>query len=408
VPAVTSSTFAVTHEGHSVRGVASDGERVYAAFAAKASGASSSTIEARSGDRTAWSAKLEGTAGELAVAGNVLAVALAARGDKLRGDPAGVVTALDRTTGRTRWQRPFESTEWVLITQLAAVGDDVLVAGSFGGTLRVGAKVVTSGGGSDGFLARVGANGSLVWLVRMGGAGSDGVQGVAVSGEPKASRIAIAGTFSLGADILGAPLASIDLKSPFGDAFVAEFDGSGAARWTATFGSRGDDAVAGVAIDASGRVIVAANVHDVLSMAGSPLVPRGTGDGLVVWYGNGGELGASVLVGGNDFDGIRSIAAIGNEAIIGGFFSGTLQIADRTFTAGGGDDSFVAALDAAGTVTTAWQVGGSGREEITSLQAMPGGFVAGVAHTGDAAIDDVKLPAAPAGTVASTLMIRGR
>lgn len=404
VPAASSLTIAATQPGHSLRGVAGDGAHVFAAFGAKGT----SLVEARASERTVWSAQLDGVAGELAIAGDQLAIAVAARGDKLRGDPAALVVALDRTTGRTTWSRPFESTEWVLVTQLAALGNDILVAGSFGGTLRVGAKVVTSGGGSDGFVARLTTTGGLTWLVRLGGAGADAVQGIAAGGDATAPRIAIAGTFSLGADILGTPLASADLKSPFGDVFIAELDVNGGRRWSTTFGSRGDDSVAGVAIDASGNIVVGANIQEVTSVGGSALVPRGASDGLVVWYGAAGDVGNAVLLGGSDFDGIRSITAVGSEAIVGGFFSGTLALADHTFTAGGGDDSFVAALAPSGTVTMAWHVGGTGREEITSLHALPGGFIVGVAHTSDAAIDGTKLASPPAGDVGSAVVVRGR
>ena len=50
--------------------------------------------------------------------------------------------------------------------------------------------------------------------------------------------------------------------------------------------------------------------------------------------------------------------------------------------------ALVAGLDASGTVDVAWHVGGAGREEITSLAAIAGGFIVGVAHSAGTAIDD--------------------
>src|SRR5690606_15557245 len=132
---------------------------------------------------------------------------------------------------------------WVLVTSIAALDSDVIVAGSFAGTLRIADKVVTSGGGSDGFVARITARGALAWLVRLGGTFADGVQGVAVSGSGKAARIAIAGTFSLTAELQGTPLPAIDERTGYTDAFVAELDGGGKRRWSATFGSRAADSV---------------------------------------------------------------------------------------------------------------------------------------------------------------------
>ena len=60
-----------------------------------------------------------------------------------------------------------------------------------------------------------------------------------------------------------------------------------------------------------------------------------------------------MLVGGLDFDGLRAIAAVGDKVVAGGFFSGSIKLGERTLTAGGGDDSFVAAFDSNGTVASA-------------------------------------------------------
>lgn len=399
-PAAGSLTISATREAHSLRGIASDGSSQFAAF----SGTAGSIVEARRSAAVTWTANLSGTAGEIALAGDQLAVALSATGPQLRGDPAAVVAALDRASGAQRWQRALESTEWVLINAVAALGNDILVAGSFGGTLRIADKVVTSGGGSDGFVVRLASDGTPVWIVRLGGTLTDGVQGIAVSDQ----RIAIAGTFSLTAEIQGEPLKLVSEKSPFGDAFAAELDANGKRRWSASFGGMADEAVAGVAFDSERRVVVAANVREVLAIGGAPIIPRGQGDGLLVWFDEGGGIGTNVLVGGNDFDGIRSIASAGDQLVVSGFFSGTIALADQNFTAGGGDDAFIAAFDAGGTVATAWHVGGSGREEITSLTTMPGGFIAGVAYTAAANIDGEPLAAPAKGSVGAAIVVRGR
>jgi hypothetical protein len=39
-----------------------------------------------------------------------------------------------------------------------------------------------------------------------------------------------------------------------------------------------------------------------------------------------------------------------------------------------------------------WPISGDGREEITALAAIPGGFIAGVAHTAAARIGNDMLP----------------
>lgn len=402
-------TIAATADGAALRGVASRGPVVYATFAT-ASGSGSSLRAWRDG-ATTLAIELPGTPGEIAAAGEQIAVAISGAGPlrlpggaqlALRGDPSAVLLGFQHATGAPRWRLALDSTQWASVSGLATLGDDVVVGGSFGGTLRAGDRVITSAGGSDGFVARVTAAGAVTWLVRIGGAGADGVAGI----DATPQRVAIAGTFTAGADLLGQPLAAYDERSPFGDAFVAELDPSGARRWVASFGGRADDVVAGVAI-AGERVAVAASVRDVVSVGSASVVTSGPSDGLVVWYGEDGELGASALLGGLDFDGLRAITAVGDRAVVGGFFSGRITLGGRALEAGGGDDAFLAAIDPGGAVVASWHVGGAGREEIADLAVAPGGFVAGVAHTAGLNVDGeaVATPAPPA--TGAALLVRG-
>ena len=401
-PHAPPATSLAIEVGGSVRAVAAD---ELAEYVATVTG-STTKLEAFHGTRATWSRDVEGAAAALTRAGELVVLASAGdggRADNLRGDPAALAIALDRKTGTERWRLAFDSTAWSVVSSLAAAGNDVIVGGLFAGTLRAGTHVVSSAGGSDGFVARVSATGEVVWLARIGGAGADGVQGVAARG----ATIAIAGTFTAGAELLGASLAPYDERSPFGDGFVAALDGNGARRWFATFGGRYDDVVAGVAIDELGNTIVAATVHDVIKLGDTELAAQGEGDGLVAWYSPKGAKRAAMLLGGLDNDGLRAITAAGDQAIVGGFFSGAMQLGNKSLRAAGSDDAFVAALDPDGTVATSWHVTGVGREEIAALATVYGGFVAGIRHTAAATIDRTAL-AAPADPLAgSALIVRG-
>jgi hypothetical protein len=391
-------TLEVGRPGSALRGVAGDHDRVYAAF----SNAAKTTIEARRGETIAWHVEADGTAGPLAVAGDNLAVTLGGA-PALRGEPGAIVVGLDTKTGAEHWRTAIDSTEWSVISSVAPTQDGFVIGGSFSGTLRADATVVSSAGGSDGFVARLSNTGKVLWLLRIGGAGADAVQGVAAS----AGRIAIAGTVSAGADVLGQPLPVLDERSPFADGFVAELDDTGVRRWSATFGGMSDDSVAGVAIDAAGRVIVAANARGAMHVGNSELMAQGASDGMVIWWQPGGERGPTVLLGGLEFDGLRAIAAVGDRVVVGGFFSGSMRLGDRVVTAGGGDDSFLVALDDAGNTVAAWQIAGEGREEIAALAATPEGFIAGITHTATASIEDAALPAPSDPMTGAALVIRG-
>lgn len=402
--------------GAALRGVAGDGTLVVTAIALPAdltnagasagagasavtgtgpTGFGASLIEAR-GSAT-WTTTLDGVAGPVAMAGEVI-VAMGGSGSVagilMRGQPGAALLALDGATGAIRWKLAVDATEWAVIAAVSATPDGIAIAGSFAGTLRIADSVVASAGRTDGFVARLALDGTLQWLVRIGGEGADGIAGVALATD----RVAIAGTFAAGADVLGEALESIDARSLLADAFVAELDRAGHRVWAKAFGSAADDHVAGVAIDARGRVVVAAIVREAMRIDGAEYVARGAADGLVAWFSPTGETGPALLLGGADFDGLRAICAVGERVVVGGFFSGALALGDRRLIAGGGDDAFLASL-ADGRVVESWPITGEGREEIVALSAIPGGFVVGISHTASATIGSATLasPADPLG-----------
>jgi outer membrane protein assembly factor BamB len=305
----------------------------------------------------AWHADLAGNGGPLARAGALVVAAASSIGPQAeaQGSPATQLTALDAATGAERWRRLIEASDWVIATALAGIGDDALVGGSFSGTLRIQDKVVSSGGRADGFVARLTARGDVAWLVRVGGPSADAVQGLAVRGD----RIAIAGTFGAGADLLGAVLPAADERSPLADGFVAELAPDGTRRWSATFGGKGEDAVAGVAIDGAGRVVVAATARGSVTAGGGELVAQGPADGLLVWFDHEGERSDALLVGNAGVDGLSAIVATHGRIVVAGFHA---------------DAGFLASYDGSRQVTT-WPLAG----EVTALAALPHGVLAGVA-----------------------------
>jgi hypothetical protein len=386
-PAAAALTLEIGRDGGSLRGIAGDAAATYAAVTSGDGEAQRTAIEARRGAaaEVAWRTELAGGGGPLARSGALVVAAVAGTGGAadlpLRGSPGAVCVGLDAATGAVAWRLALDSSEWAVIAAVAAAeGGGAVLGGSFGGTLRAGAHVVSSGGKADGFVARVSAAGEVRFLVRMGGPGADAVRGVAAAGD----RLAIAGTFSAGADLLGAALAAFDPSSPAADGFVAELDAATARpRWAAVFGGKLDDAVAGVAIDGRGRVVVAGVARDLVHVGGRDLRAQGEADALVAWFGEGGAPGPAILLGGGGFDGAAAIAAAGDRVVVGAFLAGA-------FFAGA--DAQLVALDG-GAVVEAWPAGGAGREEIAALGAVPGGFVAGVAHTAGVSLGGASLPA---------------
>lgn len=367
-PTLPASQLELGGADRSLRGIAGDGTLVFAATTSGDGAAQQTVIEARSGNAVRWKTELAGAGGPLARTGSLLVAAIGgidrAADVALRGSPGAIAVGLDAATGAPKWKLAIDSSEWSVISSLAPLADGgVLVGGSFSGTLRAAAKVVSSGGKSDGFVARVSSSGEVAWLIRIGGPGADAIQGVAAAD----ARIAIAGTFAAGADLLGTPLEAREPRSLAADGFVAELDpATGAPRWSSTFGSKLDDAVAGVAIDHRGRVVVAAQARDTVHINGHDLVAKGPADALVAWWGRGGSAGPALLLGGPGFDGASTIAASSDRIVVGCFSA---------------DGILIASLDN-GTIVERSAVG---RGEVIGIAAIPGGYAAGLARPDGAA-----------------------
>lgn len=406
----------ITEElGGPISGIASDGKRM---FVARSTPGGTGSIAARalaapdpaSPAWPAWNVELQGVPGPLMVADGAVVATMMGRGPitglgapfELRGEPSGVVVSLDPATGKLGWRMPFVASEFCVITAIAPIlegkggAQGIVIGGVFSGTLRAGdaanrvtdRNVVASAGRTDGFVALLGTDGSLKWLVRAGGLYADAVQGVAARND----RIAVAGTLMATAELLGTPLDPIDDKVPLADGWVAELDLAGRRRWSQTFGSpKQEDAVAGIAIDAEQRVAVAATVRGATKIGDREVTAHGDADGLVAYWSPGGELLSATSIGGDGFDGLRGIAAAGDRVVVAGY---------------SGNEAFVVGIGANGQKDTPHAFTGAGREDVTALTALPGGFIAAVGHTAAAEIDGVAVPAPADPAAGATVIVR--
>nr|MBA3452896.1 hypothetical protein [Deltaproteobacteria bacterium] len=120
VPAATPVTLALGREGGSLRGVAGDGTRTFAAITS----AASTTFEARRGDAVAWTVALPGGGGPIATVAGVLVGTLTGSGSiGVRGEPGAALVGLDVTTGAPRWRTTLDASEWCIVTAMVADPD---------------------------------------------------------------------------------------------------------------------------------------------------------------------------------------------------------------------------------------------------------------------------------------------
>ncbi|MCL4225627.1 MAG: hypothetical protein KJZ91_14305 [Myxococcales bacterium] len=315
--------------------------------------------------------------------------AVGGTGAVLRGAPGAALVALGVGDGGVRWTVGAGSTRWTLIAQVVADGDGFLVAGSFAGTLRLGDRTVTAAGGSDGFVAALDAGGGVRWLRRMGGDGGDGVRGVAALG---AGRVAIAGTFTGPAELADGELVALADRTLAADGFVAVLEADGRLAWSRTFGGAREDTCAGVAVLADGAIAVAGTVRGEVDVAGRRLEARGGADGLVAVFAPDATVRAAWLVGGDDFDGLTAIGAVGAELVVTGWWTGALPSGER---ADGVDDLLVAVAPPAGPPRLS-PVRSSGAASATAFATTAAGWLLATHGAAPVRNDGVERPAGAA------------
>jgi uncharacterized protein (AIM24 family) len=223
--------------------------------------------------------------------------------------------------------------------------DNIIVTGSFGGTVNFGGGLLTSSGGSDIFVARYSANGSYLWSKRFGGPGKD--EGHAVAVDVANGDIIITGMFNNTVDFGGGPFTCVDLA---GDIFVARYSANGSYLWSKRFGgvnNFGGDSGEAVAVDASGNVVVTGYFYGTSDFGGGSLISAGGYDIFVAKYSASGAHLASQGLGGIGTDqGFEiSLDDVGN-AVLTGRFQCTVDFGNGPLTSSSNSfDIFLVKLD---------------------------------------------------------------
>ena len=268
--------------------------------------------------------------------------------------------ALDAATGAARGERGSTATRVGRRRPRSAAAPDggCIVGGTFSGTARRGArgapKIVSAASRSDGFVARLDRR-------RRRSRGSCASAGWAPTrcqaSRRRGERVAVAGTFTAGAELGGVELPRVrrDVAARRRRSSRSSTSRPARARGRTTFGGKADDAVAGVAIDATGRV----------SRSPRPRATPCTSADAGPRRARRGRRARRVVVGPTarrrrrrssaapTSTACAAIVAVGDRAVVAGFFSGAMTLGAQRLVAGGGDDAFVAEIDASGVIAHA-------------------------------------------------------
>jgi hypothetical protein len=228
---------------------------------------------------------------------------------------------------------------------------NVIVTGAFNGTVNFGKGALTSKGGADIFVVKYDRTGKVLWTKRIGAAGDDFGEGVAVD---SSDNVIVVGSFATQADFDPAtPLTGQD------NGFVAKLAPDGTLVWNLGFGDANSQAALAVAVDANDQIVVAGGFSGTLGLGSTSPQTTGGGDedafvakldagGTVLWV---KAMGDGMGAASQSFGAIAVDA--GNNVLVTGSGKGSVDFGAGPVpsTGKGGDNILIAKLTPAGALT---------------------------------------------------------
>lgn len=258
---------------------------------------------------------------------------------------------------------------------------NVFIAGStFSATdiATAGAYQTSLASNIDGFLAKFGSSGILLWATYYGGGNTDECHSVTTDLE---GNVFISGYTYSNAGIATAG-AYQTTHGGNTDAFLAKFDGSGAIKWATYFGGNGSESNYSLATDDSGDVLLSGYTSSSTGIATAgayqPAIGGGN-DGFLAKFDSTGSLSWATYFGGTSGEQIYGVCTGPSEDIyISGYTYSTSGIATAgawQIAPGGGEDGFLAKFDSSGVLQWSTYYGGSADDYGNSISADTSGHI---------------------------------
>ena len=308
-------------------------------------------------------------------AGNVAATGISDNAIDLgcgKSQPAGAWVAKWDSTGKCIW-----SSGCAVTANSSAAGGgiaidslgDVIVVGTYVGTMDCGSGAKTADGGSSNmFITKIASSGTTAWTRVFGDKGAKGAQGVAVD---TSNNVMVTG------DLMGGKVnfgGDDHLDDGKGSGFLLRLNAAGGFVWSHAWpNSRGT----AVAVDALGGTTIAGALTGPANFGGGTLNPTaaGSSDVFVARFGAGGNHVFSKRFG------VASSYSVAvdkdtNIVLIGDFYAGSsVAFGDNFLTNAGGSDAFIAKLDPMGNHLWSSSQGGPGADYGRGVAVGPTGEI---------------------------------
>jgi PKD repeat protein len=301
-------------------------------------------------------------AGDVVVTGSYGGTVDFGAGPVFSGGARAIFVAKYGPTGTPLWSRVFKNAGYSVLPAGNGIAVDaagnVVVTGAFVQTVDFGGGAMTSAGNSDVFIAKL--------------AGADGahVWSRHVSGSPywtdagrgvavdASGNVVVTGTFGGTADFGTGAVTAGGLA-----VFIAKYSAAGVPLWTRAAGGHLDDAGNAVAVDAAGDVIVTGQVANGTDLGTGWLLGGGDDNAFVAKYTPGGTPLWATMFGTSGPDAGNAVAVDGaGNVVVAGQFGVTIDFGTGALASRGSTDAFLATLSAAGTPVSSTSFGGTRRD----------------------------------------------
>ncbi len=292
-------------------------------------------------------------------------------GPALAGDGAFLAKLDDQ--GNHVWSRSF-TTSTVPPTPRAIATDrydNVFLIGDFSSTADFGGGPLTSSGGSqDVFVVKLDADGNHLWSRVFGDAAFQLGSGIVADTD---GSVIITGEHTGTIDFGGGPLTNASGQF---NVFLAKLDADGAHLWSRNFGNGSVQYVRGVTTDTANNVVVTGYFFNTVDFGGGPLTSVGEADVFVTKLDQFGELTWSKRFGSLGGDGVQGLATDAqNDIVVVGSSTGAVDFGGGPLANAGGEDLYVAKLDAEGNHIWSRSFGDSAMQRALDVATDPLGCV---------------------------------
>jgi hypothetical protein len=280
----------------------------------------------------------------------------------------------DKTDGPVQWSVGFGDAAGQYVHGIAVDGSgNVLLAGSFSGSVDFGGGPLTSAGGSDAFVAKFDPTGKHLWSKRFGAVEEQSGRSITADA---AGNVYVTGNFIGSVNFGGGALGS-DACCFFEDMFLMKLDAAGNFVWAKDFGDGAAQTARGVVADAAGNIVMVGDFQGAVDFGGGALSAMGVGgiDVFVAKFTTAGAHMWSKRFGDAADQSAEEVAldAAGNVVITGNA-SGSIDFGTGALTAPGKKAALVAKLSPAGDAMWASIYGDEARGQ--GVDVSPEGAVA--------------------------------